>query len=46
MDHQQKARSKASVAARLRLIRNELYGENGGNVLAGQLGMSFQTWVN
>ena len=46
MDHQPQPRSKASIAARLRLIRTELYGENGGNVLAGQLGLPFQTWVN
>ena len=46
MDHEQNPSGKASIACRLRLIRTEIYGEEGGLELAGQLGLPFRTWVN
>ena len=38
--------SKAAVAGRLRLVRIELFGEDGGHDLADRLGIPFRTWLN
>jgi hypothetical protein len=46
MDLQQNPRGKASIAHRLRLIRTEIYGEEGNVEFASQLGLPFRTWVN
>jgi hypothetical protein len=46
MEHEQTLRDKASIARRLQIIRQELYGINGGPVLAGELGLPFRTWAN
>jgi transcriptional regulator with XRE-family HTH domain len=50
MDHQAslpgQARIKDVIARRLRLIRTELYGEEGGPELAGRLGLPLRTWLN
>ena len=40
------ARSKAAIAGRLRLIRSDLFGEQGGRELARQLGIPSRTWLN
>ena len=37
---------KTAIANRLRLVREQIYGENGGLELADQLGLPFQTWAN
>ncbi len=37
---------KLDLAHRVRLIREELYGENGGPLLAQEIGVPFRTWVN
>ena len=34
------------LGPRLREVRMELYGENGGPMLANALGLSFRTWLN
>jgi len=41
-----RATSKAALAARLRLIREEIYGEEGCAEIAGQLGLPLGTWIN
>jgi hypothetical protein len=41
-----RASSKAAIAGRLRLIRSEVVGEDGGAELANQLGLPFRTWFN
>jgi hypothetical protein len=50
MDHQpsrsDRARSPATIAGRLRLVRSEIFGEHGGPELADQLGLPFRTWFN
>jgi hypothetical protein len=50
MDHQQslhkRASRKAAIAGRLRLVRIELFGEDQGTGLAGQLGIPSRTWFN
>jgi hypothetical protein len=50
MDHQPSwsdgARSKTAIAGRLRRIRSEIFGEDGGPELADQLGIPFRTWFN
>jgi hypothetical protein len=46
MDHPHNPGGNASIGRRLRLIRTEFWGENGGAALAGQLGLPFRTWVN
>jgi hypothetical protein len=46
MDHPQNPRGKAAIARRLRLIRTEIYGEDGSPELASQLRLPFRTWVN
>jgi hypothetical protein len=50
MDHQpsrsDEDRSKAAIAGRLRLIRSESFGEQGGPELADQLGLPSRTWLN
>ena len=46
MDHSYNPRANASIGRRLRLIRTELCGENGGPLLAGQLGLPCRTWAN
>jgi len=37
---------KAGLAARVREVREELYGEHGGPLLAEEVGVSFRTWLN
>lgn len=37
---------KASLAYRVRELREELYGEHGGPILADSVGVSFRTWLN
>jgi hypothetical protein len=37
---------KAAIAARLRLVRTEVYGESGGPRLAAQMGLPSRTWIN
>jgi hypothetical protein len=50
MDHQpsrsDRARGKAAIAGRLRLIRLEIFGKHGGPGLADQLQLPFRTWLN
>src|SRR4051794_6216250 len=41
-----RASSKAVIAARLQLIRVEIYGEAGCPEIAGQLGLPLRTWIN
>jgi hypothetical protein len=40
------SRIKSALAGRLRSIRMEIYGEQGGPELAGQLRLPFRTWDN
>jgi hypothetical protein len=37
---------KMDLAHRVRTIREELFGENGGPLLAQQIGVPFRTWMN
>ena len=37
---------KLDLARRVRIIREELFGENGGPLLSQRLGISFRTWMN
>ena len=37
---------KAALAARVREIRHDLYGANGGQLLAEELQLPFRTWMN
>ncbi len=37
--------SGSGLAFRVREIRQEMFGEHGGPLLAGQLGIPFRTWV-
>ena len=37
---------KLDLASRVRIIREELFGENGGPLLAQRVGVSFRTWMN
>lgn len=37
---------KSGVARRVRAVREELYGEHGGPMLAEALGVPFRTWHN
>ena len=37
---------KLDLAHRVRVIREELYGENGGPLLAQQIGVPYRTWMN
>jgi len=37
---------KSDLARRIREVREELYGENGGPLLAQALSIPFRTWVN
>jgi len=37
---------KNDLACRVRIIREELFGENGGPLLAERVGVSFRTWMN
>jgi transcriptional regulator with XRE-family HTH domain len=50
MDHppgrSDRAISKTAIAGRLRLIRSEIFGEDGGPELADQLGIPHRTWSN
>lgn len=39
-------RQRDGLCRRLRQVRLELYGENGGPMLAEALGLPFRTWVN
>ncbi len=39
-------RSKSDLADRLRVVRQELYGEHGGPLLAEALRLPFRTWLN
>jgi len=41
-----RAATRAAVAGRLRLIRLEQYGEDGGPVLADRLRLPVRTWSN
>jgi hypothetical protein len=38
-------RKKCRLDVRLREIRQEMFGENGGPILAEQLGLPIRTWV-
>jgi Bacteriophage CI repressor helix-turn-helix domain len=40
------SRIKSALAGRLRAIRMEIYGEQGGPELARQLGVPLRTWAN
>jgi hypothetical protein len=46
VEYQRKPRDRVSIAVRLRMIRLELYGEDGCPDLAGRLGLHVRTWVN
>ncbi len=37
---------KVDLAYRVRSIREELYGQNGGPLLAREIGVPFRTWMN
>jgi hypothetical protein len=37
---------KSDLADRVRLVRLDLYGINGGPLLASELGLPFRTWMN
>jgi hypothetical protein len=37
---------KLDLACRVRIIREELFGENGGPLLAQEVGVSFRAWMN
>ena len=37
---------KIDLAQRVRMIREELYGANGGPLLAREMGIPFRTWMN
>lgn len=39
-------RLKTGLALRVRDVREELYGEHGGPLLAGAVGVPFRTWLN
>lgn len=39
-------RQRDGLCRRLRQVRLDLYGENGGPVLAEALGLPFRTWAN
>ena len=37
---------KLDLSRRVRTIREELFGENGGPLLAEEIGIPFRTWMN
>ncbi len=37
---------KAGLACRVREVREDLYGEHGGPLLAEDVGVPFRTWLN
>ncbi len=37
---------KMDLASRVRMIREEMFGEHGGPLLAQEIGVPFRTWVN
>ncbi len=37
---------KSGLAARVREVREDLFGAHGGPLLAEELGLPFRTWVN
>ena len=37
---------KLDLSQRVRTIREELFGENGGPLLAEEIGVPFRTWMN
>jgi hypothetical protein len=37
---------KFDLACRVRIIREELFGQNGGPLLAQRVGVPFRTWMN
>jgi hypothetical protein len=37
---------KLELARRVRVIREEMYGEHGGPLLAEEIGIPFRTWMN
>ena len=37
---------KMDLAYRVRTVREELYGEHGGPLLAQEIGVPFRTWMN
>jgi hypothetical protein len=37
---------KGNIARRIREVREELYGEHGGPLIAGALRIPFRTWLN
>ena len=45
VDHEHKPRGKVSFARVFCLVHTELHGEKGGNCVAGEIGLPFQTWV-
>ena len=38
-------KSSSDLSLRVNEIRQEIFGENGGPFMAGELGVPFQTWV-
>ncbi len=37
---------KLELASRVRVVREELFGEHGGPLLANEVGVPFRTWMN
>jgi hypothetical protein len=37
---------KLDLADRVRMIREELFGQNGGPLLAREIGVPYRTWMN
>ncbi len=37
---------KLDLASRVRTVREELFGEHGGPMLAQEIGVPFRTWMN
>ena len=37
---------KLGLASRVRTVREELFGEHGGPLLAQEVGVPFRTWIN
>lgn len=42
----ERSAARAAIANRLRVVRTELYGENGGPLLSRALRLPFRTWSN
>ena len=46
MSNEVQRQIRMDLAGRLREVREDLYGEHGGQFLADALGISLQTWLN